>query len=103
MDRVAAHVEAFNAAVTTGDWTTFAARFARDARMTFPGLPIGPYDGRAAIAQAYRDNPPTETMTVIGSGDDQTIRFRWASGSTGAMQLRWTPDGQVAGLAITFD
>jgi hypothetical protein len=142
MDRVAAHVEAFNHAVATGDWETFATRFATDARMSFPGLPIGPYDGREAIAAAYRDNPPTETMTITGAtttgttttgtavtgttaaatagtavtgstaaattgtavtGDGHTVRFRWASGATGIMQLTWTADAQVASLAITFD
>lgn len=102
MNRAAAHVEAFNTAVTTGDWATFAARFAENATMAFPGLPIGPYDGRAAIAQAYRDNPPAETMTIL-SADDHTVNFRWASGDTGTMQLAWTPDGQVATLSITFD
>ncbi|TDU83467.1 SnoaL-like protein [Kribbella voronezhensis] len=120
MDRAAAHVEAFNQAVTTGAWATFATRFAEDAEMSFPGLPIGPYAGRAAIAQAYRDNPPTETMTIIpteaeaeaeatreaeagATGEADVVRFRWASGSTGSMRLTWTTDGQVRELAVRFD
>jgi steroid delta-isomerase len=102
MDRAAAHVEAFNRAVTTGDWDTFATRFAEDAEMSFPGLPIGPYAGRAAIAQAYRDNPPTETMTLV-SADEDAVRFQWSSGSTGTMHLTWTADGQVQELAVRFD
>ncbi|WP_112238035.1 DUF4440 domain-containing protein [Kribbella monticola] len=102
MDRAAAHVEAFNQAATTGDWTTFATRFAHDAVMSFPGLPIGPYAGRAAIVQAYRDNPPTETMTLVGAKDD-AIRFRWSSGATGTMRFTWTADGLVRELVIRFD
>jgi hypothetical protein len=102
MNRAAEHVEAFNLAVTTGEWATFAARFAQDARMSFPGLPIGPYDGRAAITQAYQGNPPTETMTIL-FGDDHELHFRWSSGNTGTMHLTWTPTAQVATLTIAFD
>lgn len=102
MDPAAAHVEAFNQAVATGDWDTFATRFAEDAVMSFPGLPIGPYAGRAAIAQAYRDNPPTEPMTILSSADGW-VRFRWSSGATGMMHLTWSPAAEVATLAVTFD
>jgi len=102
MDPAAAHVEAFNHAVTTGDWDTFATRFADDAVMSFPGLPIGPYAGRAAIAEAYRDKPPTEPMTILSSADGW-VRFRWSSGATGRMLLTWSPNAQVAGLAVYFD
>ncbi len=94
------HVTAFNHAVTTGDWTTFAARFAEDARMTFVGVPAGPFLGRSAIAAAYAANPPTETMTLL---DPATGRFQWASGSTGTMDLVWAPDGTVQDLTVTFD
>ena len=42
MSRTTDHVIAFNHAVTTGDWDTFAARFADDATMTFVNVPAGP-------------------------------------------------------------
>ena len=42
MSRTADHVEAFNQAVVSGDWDTFAGRFAEDATMSFVG------QGRAA-------------------------------------------------------
>jgi ketosteroid isomerase-like protein len=99
MSRTTDHVAAFNEAVTTGDWDTFAERFADDATMTFVGVPAGPFQGRTAIAQAYRANPPTETMTLL-DGDG---RFRWASGATGTMDLTWTPIGAVQTLTVTFD
>ncbi|MEV6283580.1 nuclear transport factor 2 family protein [Kribbella sp. NPDC051770] len=98
MSRSTDHVEAFNTAVTTGDWDTFATRFAADATMTFTNVPAGPFHGRAAIAEAYRTNPPTETMRLL---DD--TRFAWASGPTGTMHLTWTPTGHVQSLTITFD
>jgi steroid delta-isomerase len=104
MSRTTDHVDAFNDAVTTGDWDTFAQRFAEDARMTFVGVPAGPFEGRTAIAQAYRENPPTETMTVLDpDGDEAVAKFRWAGGGTGTMGLTWTPGGAVQTLTVTFD
>ena len=102
MSRTADHVAAFNTAVTTGDWDTFAQRFAEDATMTFVGVPAGPFHGRTAIARAYRENPPTETMSLLSGGED-TVKFRWAGGGTGTMELTWTPDGFVQGLRVRFD
>lgn len=102
MSRIEDHVAAFNEAVTTGDWDTFAQRFADDARMSFVGVPAGPFEGRTAIAQAYRANPPAETMAVL-EADDDTARFEWAGGGTGTMDLTWTPDGAVQALTVTFD
>jgi hypothetical protein len=98
----AEHVEAFNQAVTTGDWETFSGRFADDATMTFANVPAGPFHGRDAIAEGYRTNPPTETMRLLDENDG-TARFAWASGATGTMQLTWTPEGKVHQLTVTFD
>ena len=106
MDRVAQHIEAFNHAVTTGDWDAFVEQFAEDARMSFVDVPAGPFEGRTAIAQAYQDNPPTETMTALDISSDNLTdraRFAWASGDTGTMHLTWTPSGQLAALVVTFD
>jgi steroid delta-isomerase len=101
--RVAEHVEAFNQAVTTGDWETFSDRFAADATMTFTNVPAGPFEGREAIAEGYRTNPPTETLRLLDPADDGTARFAWASGATGTMQLTWSPTGEVRTLTIGFD
>jgi steroid Delta-isomerase len=106
MTRTTEHVGAFNHAVRSGDWDTFATRFADDAVMAFVGVPAGPYAGRPAIAQAYRDNPPTETMELLDVSTDDgadTARFRWDSGSTGSMLLDWDEAGLVRRLTVTFD
>ncbi|NIK58711.1 nuclear transport factor 2 family protein [Kribbella shirazensis] len=106
MSRVAEHVDAFNHAVGTGDWDAFAERFAADASMTFVGVPAGPFAGRAAIATAYRENPPSDTMSLVEvreyDGTD-VARFRWSGGGTGTMELEWAPDGAVRGLIVRFD
>ncbi|WUF27749.1 nuclear transport factor 2 family protein [Kribbella sp. NBC_00482] len=102
MSRTAEHVDAFNLAVTTGDWEAFAGRFAEDACMSFVQVPVGPFEGRTAIAAAYRENPPAETMTLLEDGDERA-RFRWSGGGTGSMELRWAPDGAVQALTVSFD
>jgi steroid Delta-isomerase len=102
MSRIADHVDAFNQAVTTGDWDTFAARFAENAVMSFVQVPVGPFEGRTAIVAAYRENPPTETMTLLDDSDERA-RFRWSGGGTGSMELEWAPDGAVRALTVSFD
>jgi hypothetical protein len=102
VSRVGDHVDAFNQAVTSGDWDAFAERFAADAVMSFVQVPVGPFEGRTAIAAAYRENPPAETMTLVDDGGE-LARFRWSGGGTGSMELRWAPDGAVQALTVSFD
>ena len=99
------HVELFNAAVSSGNYGPFLATFAEDAVMRFDGLPIGPFVGRNAIAEAYATQPPSDTMALIGMrvlGNDSVIAaFEWDAGGTGHMYLRFR-GRQVAELAIEF-
>jgi steroid Delta-isomerase len=107
MTRTKDHVDAFNQAVTTGDWDTFAQRFAADAQLIFIGVPVGPFEGRPAIAAGYRANPPTETMTLLSTEPSgpttDIVRFQWTGGDTGTMHLTWAPDGTVQTLTVSFD
>lgn len=104
--RIDAHVAAFNDAVRSSEWDAFAARFAQDARMEFIGVPVPPCTGRAAIAAAYQDDPPQDTMRVDGTSQDgsvDVVRFAWSRGGTGTMRLSWTGAGLVATLSVSFD
>ena len=104
-DRVRRHVAAFNTAVESGDWSDFATRFTEGARMTFVGVPAGPFAGRDAIARAYEQQPPTDTMSVVevrADGDREVVAFRWSAGGTGTMRLTWADD-LVADLEVSFD
>ena len=104
-ERVAEHVAAFNAAVRSGDWGAFANRFAPDASMEFVGVPAGPFLGRAEIARAYAEQPPTDTITVGGvaaAGEIDTVRFTWSAGGSGTMRLGWQGP-LVASLQVAFD
>lgn len=105
-DALRSHVDLFNAAVRSGEWSAFVATFAEDAVMMFVDAPAGPYVGREAIVDAYRTQPPDDTMTVTeiqeDAPDTASAKFRWDSGDTGTMTLRWV-DGQVAELTVAFD
>jgi hypothetical protein len=110
------HVELFNAAVSSGDYDPFLATFAEDAVMRFDDLPVGPFVGRGAIAEAYATQPPSDTMALIGmqevSADAVTAAFEWDAGGTGRMYLRFRDSrpghgaldsgAEVVELAIAF-
>jgi hypothetical protein len=58
-------VAAFNAAARTGDVTAFVDLFTDDAVMDFEGIPEeGPFEGREAIAEKFRDDPPDDEVRV---------------------------------------
>jgi len=67
-------VEAFNEGVRSGDWSALVALFADDAVLEFEGIPVGPFHGREAIAEAYRAMPPDDEIQLIGSGP----RYAWS-------------------------
>jgi steroid Delta-isomerase len=103
-DRVAQQVAAFNTAVRSGDWKSFADRFTVDAVMRFTGVPAGPFVGRAAIAEAYARQPPTDTMSIRQAdpaGAVDTVHFGWDEGGAGVMRLTWQ-DQLISSLDVTF-
>jgi steroid Delta-isomerase len=102
-----AHIAAFNTAVENGRWQPFVDRFADDAVLEFVGPPVGPFVGRAAIADAYATSPPDDTIEVAGPpvlvGSEVVVPYRWRrTGSTGSM--RFTSHGEaIDRLVVTFD
>ena len=67
------YVAAFNAGVRTGDWTAMLALVHEDATLEFFGVPVGPFQGRAAIRDAYTQQPPDDELVLL---DDTT--YAWA-------------------------
>jgi steroid Delta-isomerase len=101
------HVDAFNQAVRTGGWTSFADRFAEDAVLEFIGPPVGPFIGRAAILEAYNESPPDDTIEMNGpvvvKGAELVVPYRWQStGATGTMVIIVRAD-VIGHLTVTFD
>jgi steroid delta-isomerase len=78
------HVANFNAGVHSGDWSPMVESFTPDATMEFVGIPIGPFQGRDAIAAAYVERPPDDELVLLAveSEDDAEVvlgRYAWAS------------------------
>jgi steroid delta-isomerase len=62
-----AHVRRFNEAVRLGDFAEMVRGFAADAEMVFEGVPVGPFVGRDAIAEAYARQPPSDEVRLLGA------------------------------------
>jgi len=102
------HVVRFNEGVRTGDWGPMLERFAADAELEFQGVPVGPFQGRDAIAAAYAAQPPDDQLVTLRVTEGQagvTALYAWRNEPArvaGRMVL--TPrDGLVARLLVTFE
>ena len=105
---LAHHVETFNTAVATGDFGPLVGLFAEDASLEFAGVPVGPFEGRQAIAEAYAAQPPTDTMTILDTRvePDGTVveSFSWSADSgarSGEMRLA-VDGGRIRRLVVVF-
>ncbi|MDQ3777879.1 MAG: nuclear transport factor 2 family protein [Actinomycetota bacterium] len=95
------HVERFNRGVRSGDFAEMVSFFAADAELVFQGIPVGPFVGRDAIADAYREQPPDDEIVLLR--DDGT--YAWASEpEVPAGQMFLTArDGEIGRLVIRYD
>jgi steroid Delta-isomerase len=105
---LAEHVERFNEAVRSGDYTPMLAAFATDAEMLFEGVPAGPFVGRDAIAAAYAAQPPDDEVVLLGElrveGEIEESDYAWAAEGTRAGRMILTSrDGEIARLVVTFE
>ncbi len=65
-DLVLAYVKLHNAGVTTGDFDAVASLFHRDAVLRFLQAPYGPFKGIDSISKAFKENPPSDSLVVLG-------------------------------------
>lgn len=97
---------AFNHGVRTGQWEPLVALFAEDAELRFENVPVGPFVGRAAILQAYEEQPPKDEIVLLGAQSESegklTVAFAWRSGGTGRMLVEHR-DGAIDRLTVVFD
>jgi steroid Delta-isomerase len=108
MEMLEDHVERFNDGVRTGDFTRMLENFAGGATMAFEGVPVGPFVGREAIAQAYRDQPPDDELDILDSrrdGGTIVAGYAWRrEPEKRAGELRLTvADRTITRLVVTFD
>jgi steroid delta-isomerase len=83
-------------------------QFADDAELAFEGVPLGPFRGKPAIAQAYADQPPDDEIVILRtreSGDDLVVAdYAWRAdpgARAGSMILR-LKGAEINRLLITF-
>jgi steroid delta-isomerase len=77
------------------------AAFTEDAELVFEGIPVGPFAGRDAIAEAYGAQPPDDEIVLL----DGNGTYAWASApQVPAGQMFLTErDGRIARLVIRYD
>jgi RimJ/RimL family protein N-acetyltransferase len=102
------YVLVHNECVRTGDWQPLAEWFTAGAQLAFEGVPVGPFDGREAIAAAYDAQPPDDEVVIFGteeSGDEVIARYGWLrEPGKLAGRMRVTPrDGKIEKLVVTFE
>ena len=58
------------------------AHFTEDATMSFEGVPVGPFQGREAIADAYAARPPDDQLFLLEvldkDADSIEVSYAWA-------------------------
>ena len=102
------HVVDFNGGVRSGDFGPMIERFTPEAELVFLGVPVGPFRGRDAIAEAYRTQPPddeVEILDVARTEPEIESVYAWRrDGGRRAGTMTITPEGErIARLVITFD
>jgi 3-hydroxyisobutyrate dehydrogenase-like beta-hydroxyacid dehydrogenase len=102
------HADLFNHAVRSGDFAPMLAEFTDDAEMSFEGAAVGPFLGRDAIAEAYRQQPPDDEIEVLdvrpnGQHIEADYAWRRESGKRAGRMIVEPRDNQIARLVVTFE
>ena len=108
MELIDEHVARFNAGAHSGDYGPMLEQFTEDAELAFEGVPVGPFVGRAAIADAYRDRPPDDELDLLevaGVPGGVVAGYAWrAQPFRRAGEMRFgLRDGRIARLLVTFE
>jgi RimJ/RimL family protein N-acetyltransferase len=102
------YVARHNQGVRTGDWEPLGECLAEDARLELTGVEAGPFDGREAILDAYRERPPDDEVRILDaaeSTDGVEAVYSWAQDPerrAGRMLLALR-DSAIERLVVTLD
>ena len=94
------YVERFNKGVRTGDWSAMLELLSGDVELEFVGIPIGPFRGRAAVATAYRTQPPDDELVLLDGN-----RYAWArepGRAAGELHLE-ERDGRITHIRVLYE
>lgn len=103
-----AHVQRFNDAVRSGNFSEMVAGFTPEAVMAFEGVPVGPFVGREAISDAYAGRPPDDEVRLLGlprvEMDVVESDYAWArDGRRAGRMILTATGGLIARLVVTFE
>jgi steroid delta-isomerase len=99
------HVAGFNEGVRTGDWSAMLEQLAEDAELEFVGIPVGPFVGKDAIAEAYRAQPPDDELVVLEQLGEDAAVYAWLHEPTrpsGELHLT-VEDGRVQRVRVLYE
>jgi hypothetical protein len=94
------YVARFNEGVRTGDWSGMLELLDDEAGLEFVGIPVGPFRGRTAIAEAYRTQPPDDELVLL---DER--RYAWAKEPerpAGELQLE-ERNGRIRTIRVLYE
>ena len=102
------YVTVHNECMRTGDWEPLGDWFTNDAELAFDGIPVGPFAGRDAIAQAYRERPPDDEVVIFSTDEEDgrvVARYGWLRepGTVAGRMLVTPRGGKISRLVVTFE
>jgi steroid Delta-isomerase len=98
-------VDAFNEGVRTGEWQPLLAFCTEDVELEFVGIPVGPFHGRDAVAEAYRAQPPDDELIVLEQKGPAAGVYAWAREAerpAGELYLE-TTEGLVSRIRVYYE
>jgi steroid Delta-isomerase len=99
------YVERFNAGVRTGEWGPMLELVAPDAELEFVGIPVGPFFGREAVGEAYREQPPDDELILLEPRGELGAVYAWAKEPerpAGEMHLE-ERDGAIVRIRVLYE
>jgi steroid delta-isomerase len=99
------HVAGFNAGVRSGDWSSMLEQLSDDVEVEFVGIPVGPFLGRQAIAEAYRMQPPDDELVVLAPVGENAVLYAWSREPTrpaGELHLS-VREGRIERIRVLYE
>jgi hypothetical protein len=99
------HIAGFNEGVRTGDWSAMLAQLDDAAALEFLGIPVGPFRGKEAIAEAYRAQPPDDELVALDPRGEHAVVYAWSrdpARPAGELHLA-VSEGRVTHIRVLYE
>jgi len=105
MNLLERYVQLHNEGVRTGSFAGLMELFSLQAVLSFEGIPLGPFEGRDAIARAFAKHPPDDLLVLVDPGQDGRARYAWRAAPEkvcGSLEME-VEGGRIVRLVIARD